>query len=189
MNNNKNTNWKLPIIIGVGIVAVVFACIFGVQSSRNKAIALEEAVYTADSDIKVQEQARVSKVYNIADCVKSYDAHEYETLTGLAESMSKGNDVDNAELAISAITYDFPELKSSENYQTLMKELALIENTLAQYRENYNDAVKNYNRYVKGFPTRTFLDWTEYEVQTFERLDYGAPVDAPSNLMGIRDEE
>lgn len=103
--------------------------------------------------------------------------------------MSKGNDVDNAELAISAITYDFPELKSSENYQTLMKELALIENTLAQYRENYNDAVKNYNRYVKGFPTRTFLDWTGYEAQTFERLDYGAPVDAPSNLMGIRDEE
>lgn len=189
MNKNKETNWKLPIIIGVGVIAVIILCIFGVQSSRNRAVALEEAVYTADSDIKVQEQARVSKVYNIADCVKSYDTHEYETLTGLAESMSKGNDVDNAELAISAIAYNFPELKSSKNYQTLMKELALIENTLAQYRESYNDSVKNYNRYVKGFPARVFLGWTGYEIQKFERLDYGAPVDAPENLMGIRDEK
>lgn len=186
----KSTNWKLPLIVLLGIIAVILLCVFGIQSSRNKAIALQESVYTADSDIKVQEQARVSKVYNIADCVKSYDAHEYETLTALAENMSKGNNVENSELAISAISYDFPdELKSSENYKEFMKELALIENTLAQYRENYNDAVGVYNRYVKGFPTRKFLEWTGYEVQNFERLDYGAPVDAPSNLMGIRDEE
>lgn len=185
----KSTNWKLPLIILAGIIAVILLCVFGVQSSRNKAIALEESIYTADSDVKVQEQARVSKVYNIADCVKSYDAHEYETLTALADSMGKGNNVEDASIAISAITYSYPELKSSENYQTLMKELALIENTLAQYRENYNDAVGVYNRYVKGFPTRKFLEWTGYEAQNFERLDYGAPVDAPSNLMGIRDEE
>lgn len=180
----KSTNWKLPIIIGAGIIAVILMCVFTVQSSRNKAVALEESVLTSDSDIKVQEQARISKVYNIADCVKRYDSHEYETLASLAESMSKGNDVENAGIAISAITYDFPELKSSENYQTLMKELALIENTLAQYRENYNDAVKNYNRYVESFPARTFLNWTGYEVVNFERLDYGAPVDAPTNLFG-----
>lgn len=180
----KKTNWKLPLIIGAGIISATLLCIFGVQSSRNKAIALQESVYTADSDIKVQEQARVSKVYNIADCVKNYDSHEYETLTALAESMGKNNDIENASTAISAITYDFPELKSSENYQTLMKELALIENTLAQYRENYNSAIKAYNRYVESFPTRYFLDWTGYEVIEFQRLDYNAPVDAPTNLFG-----
>lgn len=185
----NKSNLKTGIIIAIGVICVIACVISGVQSSQNKAITLEESVYTAESDIKVQEQARVSKVYNIADCVKSYDVHEYETLTGLAEDMSKGNNVDDAGVAISAITYNFPELKSSENYQTLMKELALIENTLARYRENYNDAVKTYNRYVKRFPTRYFLDWTGYEVQAFERLDYNAPVDAPSNLMGIRDEE
>lgn len=180
----KNTSWKLAVIVCVGIIMVIFLCMFGIQSSRNKAIVLEEAVYTADSDIKIQEQARVSKVYNIADCVKQYDKHEYETLTGLAESMSKGNDVKNANTAISAITYDFPELKSNENYQELMKELVLIENTLAQYRENYTDTVKKYNRYVESFPTRIFLNWTGYKVEEFKRLDYNAPVDAPTNLFG-----
>lgn len=78
-------NWKLPLII-VGVVfAVIVMFIFGVQSSQNKAIGLEEAVYTADSDIKVQEKRRVDLVYNLADCVKQYDQHESETLSGLAE--------------------------------------------------------------------------------------------------------
>lgn len=123
----KNTSWKLPLIIIGTIVVVILMGVFGIQSAQNRAIGLEEAIYTADSDIKVQEMARVSKVYNLADCVKQYDLHESETLTRLADSMSKGNDVDNVQTAIAAVTYAYPELKSSENYQTLMKELALIE--------------------------------------------------------------
>lgn len=175
----KKFSWKLSVIIPGVIITVLLMCIFGVQSSQNKAIGLEEAIYTADSDIKVQEMARVSKVYNLADCVKQYDSHESETITSLAESMSKGNNVEDVQTAIAAVTYAYPELKSNENYQTLMKELALIENTLAQYRENYNNCVKQYNRYVKGFPTRYFLSWTGYEIMNFERLDYQAPVEAP----------
>lgn len=180
----KNISWKLPLIIIGVVIAIILMCVFGVQSAQNRAISLEESIYTADSDIKVQEMARVSKVYNLADCVKQYDSHESETLTSLAESMSKGNNVDNVQTAIAAVTYAYPELKSSDNYQTLMKELALIENTLAQYRENYNNCVNKYNRYVKGFPTRYFLSWTGYERKNFERLDYQAPVESPTNLFG-----
>lgn len=174
---------KLPLIITGSAILFILMCIFGIQSAQNRAISLEESIYTAESDIKVQEMARVSKVYNLADCVKQYDLHESETLTSLAESMSKGNAVENVQTAISAVTYDYPELKSSDNYQTLMKELALIENTLAQYRENYNNCVNQYNRYVKGFPTRIFLSWTGYEKKEFQILDYQAPVDAPTGLF------
>ena len=67
--------WKLPLIIGAGVIAVILLCVFGVQSSQNKAIALEEQVNTAQSDIKVQEKRRVDLVYNLADCVKQYDKH------------------------------------------------------------------------------------------------------------------
>lgn len=175
--------WKLTLIIVGAIAAVLLMCVFGVQSSQNKAISLEETLYTAESDIKVQEMARVSKVYNLADCIKEFDKHESETLTALAESMSKGNDVENVQTSIAAVTYAYPELKSNENYQTMMKELALIENTLAQYRENYNNCVNQYNRYVKGFPTRIFLSLTGYDVKEFKRLDYGAPVEAPTGLF------
>lgn len=179
----KNISWKLPLIIVCAVILFILMCVFGVQSVQNRAISLEESIYTADSDIKVQEMARVSKVYNLADCVKQFDLHESETLTSLAESMSKGDNVENVQTAIVAVTYAYQELKSSENYQTLMKELALIENTLAQYRENYNNCVNQYNRYVKAFPTRIFLSWTVYERKNFERLNYQAPVEAPTGLF------
>lgn len=38
----KNTAWKIPLIITVGIIAVVLACTFGVQGSQNHAISMEE---------------------------------------------------------------------------------------------------------------------------------------------------
>lgn len=72
----KSTNWKIPVIIGVGVLAVILMIVFGVQNSQNKAIALEEQVNTASSDIKVQEKRRVDLVYNLADCVKQYGKHE-----------------------------------------------------------------------------------------------------------------
>ena len=177
-------NWKLSAIILGSVLAVILMCVTGVQWSQNRAISLEEAVYTAESDIKVQEKRRVDLVYNLSDCVKRYDKHESEALTGLADGMSKGNNVEDVSTAIAAVTYAYPELKSNENYKQLMNELSITENMIAQYRENYNKSVTSYNRYVKKFPARIFLNWTGYKVLEFERLDYQAPVDAPQNLFG-----
>lgn len=41
----SKTNWKLPLIILSGVFAIVILCI-GVQGYQNKAISLEEQVYT-----------------------------------------------------------------------------------------------------------------------------------------------
>ena len=176
-------NWKLPLIIGVGVIAVIILCVFGVQSSQNKAIALEEQVNTAQSDIKVQEKRRVDLVYNLADCVKQYDEHEAETLTAIVESRGSTGDIENVTTAITAVSEAYPELKSNENYKQLMNELAMTENLIAEYRSNYNKQIKEYNRYVRKFPTRMFLDWLGYEVMNYQYLDYNAPVDAPQNIF------
>lgn len=179
----KNTNWKLPMIIGVGIVAVVLMIVFGIQSSQNKAIALEEQVNTASSDIKVQEKRRVDLVYNLADCVKQYDKHESETLMAVAEGRGTAGDIENVTTALTAVAEAYPELKSNENYKTLMNELSMTENMIAEYRSNYNKQVKEYKRYVRKFPSRLFLGMLGYEVQEYEYLNYNAPVDAPQDLF------
>lgn len=177
--------YKLGIIITAVVVAVILMFVFIIQGSQNKAIGLEEAVYTAQSDIKVQEKRRVDLVYNLADCVMQYDEHESSTLIALAENMgSNANAAEDISTAIAAIAYNYPELKSSENYKQLMNELSITENMIAQYRANYNQSVNVYNRYVKKFPARVFLNWTGYETVAFERLDYGAPSSAPQNLFG-----
>lgn len=179
----KTTKWKVPIIIGVGIIAIILMIIFGVQSSQNKAIALEESVNTANSDIKVQEKRRVDLVYNLVDCVKQYDKHEAETLKTIVDGRNSKNDIENVTTAISAVAESYPELKSNENYKTLMNELSITENLLAEYRSNYNKRVKSYKRYVRKFPTKLFLNTLGYEMQEYEYLDYSAPSDAPQNLF------
>ena len=85
MKNIKNV--KLGLIISVGAILLIILCIFGVQSSQNKAFMLEEQVNIAQSDIKVQEKRRVDLVYNLVDCVKQYDNHEAETLKSIVDGI------------------------------------------------------------------------------------------------------
>lgn len=179
----KNTNWKLPLIIGAGVIAIILLCVFGVQSSQNKAIALEEQVNTATSDINVQEKRRVDLVYNLADAVMQYDEHEAETLKAVAEGRGSTGSIENVTTAITAVAEAYPELKSNENYKTLMNELSMTENLIAEYRSNYNKAIKEYNRYVRKFPTRIFLNMLGYEVMEYEYLNYNVSSDAPQNLF------
>lgn len=177
-------NWKLPAIIVAGVLAVTLLCVFSVQGSQNKAFALEEQVNTAQSDIKVQEKRRVDLVYNLADCVKQYDKHEAETLAAIAKGRGSSGDIENVTTAITAVSEAYPELKSNENYKQLMNELAMTENLIAEYRSNYNKQIKEYNRYVRKFPTRMFLNMLGYETQEYKYLDYDAPSDAPQDLFG-----
>ena len=178
------TNWKLWLIIVAGLLAVVMLCIFGVQSSQNRAFVLEEQVNTASSDIKVQEKRRVDLVYNLSDCVKQYDKHEADTLAAIVDGRGSAGDIENVTTAITAVSEAYPELKSNENYKELMNELTITENLIAEYRSNYNKQIKEYNRYIRKFPTRIFLNMLGYEARDYSYLDYNAPVDAPQNLFG-----
>ena len=85
---------------------------------------------------------------------------------------------------INAVAEAYPDLKSSDNYKQLMNELSITENSIAAYRENYNKQIKEYNRYVRKFPTSILLGITGYEKQNYEYLDYGDNSKAPTNLFG-----
>ena len=113
-----------------------------------------------------------------------YDKHEAETLTAIVEGRGSTGDIENVTTAITAVSEAYPELKSNENYKELMNELSITENLIAEYRSNYNKQIKEYNRYVKKFPTRIFLNMLGYERQNYQYLDYEAPTDAPQDLFG-----
>lgn len=182
MGRNRR-NWKVFLIIATGILSVILLGVFVVQSSQNKAFSLEEQVGSADSDIKVQEKRRLDLVMNLTDCVKQYDNHEAETLKSVVESRGKTGDIENVTTVITAVSEAYPELKSDSNYKELMNELSITENLIAEYRSNYNKQVKEYNRYVRKFPARLFLNWLGYEIQEYTYLNYDAPVDAPQNFF------
>lgn len=65
-----------------------------------------------------------------------------------------------------------------------MTELAMTENHILEVRTSYNSSVKNYNRHIRGFPARIFLNFTGYEIKKFDYLEYeGVSEDAPTNLF------
>lgn len=177
------SNLKITLISLAAFVALIVLCIFGIQGAQNKAYILEEQVNTADSDIKVQEKRRVDLLYNLVDCVKEYDKHEADTLKSVVEARGSTGDISEVTTAITAVSEAYPELKSNENYKELMNELSMTENMISEHRSNYNVAVKEYNRYIRQFPTRMFLDILGYEAMEYSYLDYDAPVDAPQNLF------
>ena len=178
------SKFKLVLIVMAGILALALLCVSMVQGAQNTAFALEEQVNTAQSDINVQEKRRVDLVYNLADCVMQYDKHEAETLTAIVQGRGSAGDIENVTTAITAVAEAYPELKSNENYKQLMTELSMTENLIAEYRSNYNKQIKEYNRYIRKFPTRLFLNILGYEAQDYSYLNYDAPVDAPQNLFG-----
>ena len=185
--SSKKTSYKMVLIVVGIVIAVIVGGLFAVNSFPNRAIALEEKIKSAQSDIKVQEKARYDTVYNLADCVMQYDEHEAETLKALAESMSSGDtSVEDVQTVLSAVTYAYPELKSNGNYQKFMDTLTLTERTIAEYRETYNRHVESYNTYCRRFPVRQFLDFTGYEVKEYHRLDFDVSEDAPTDLFNRR---
>lgn len=177
---------KLLLIILAILVTVALTLVFGFQGVQNKAISYEEQIATAQSEIKVQEKRRTDLIPNLVDCVKAYDAHEYQTLMDVVNARGTSSDGAAAEIQtmINAVAEAYPELKSSENYRELMNELATTENLIANYRSNFNSWVKRYNQYVRKFPNKQILGMLGYEVIDYTYLDYGTTADAPTNLFG-----
>lgn len=175
---------KTLIIIGVilGIIILV-GCMF--VSAQNTAINFEEQLKESKSSIGIQEKRRVDLIYNLVDAVESYNKYEQETMTKIVEARAKASSgqVEEAQTLIAAVAEQYPELKANENYKTLMTELAVTENLIAQHRNNYNVQLKQYNKFVRSFPNSMFLGIMGYDKVEDTYLDYDAPVDAPQNLF------
>lgn len=176
---------KILIVLAV-ILTVALMCVFMVQGAQNGAINREEQIETAQSDINVQEKRRADLIPNLADCVKQYDKHEYNTLMNVIAARGTNTDtsVNEVKTMINAVAEQYPQLQANTNYKQLMNELSVTENLIAEYRSNYNKQVKEYNRYVRKFPTRFYLSMTGYETLEFEYLNYDVSSDAPTNLFG-----
>lgn len=175
---------KALIISGIVLgVIVLFVGMFA--GTNNTAIGLEEQIKESKSSIEIQEKRREDLIYNLVDTVESYNKYEQDTMTKIVEARTKASNgqVQEAQTLIAAVAEQYPELKSNENYKTLMTELSVTENLIAEHRNNYNIQVKEYNKYVRKFPTSMILNMMGYEKIDTDYLEYNASEDAPQNLF------
>jgi LemA protein len=167
----KRMNYKTLLITIGAILSIILLSVFAVQLTQNRAINLEETVETSKSDIDVQLNRRYNVLTELAECVKQYDAYEGETLESVIASRGTNmtdSEADEIMTQINAVAESYPELKSQSNYSQFMTEISTTENLVSQYKSAYNDSIKKYNRYTKGFPHKQFLGLAGYEVQHYE---------------------
>ena len=63
-----------------------------------------------------------------------------------------------------AISENYPQLKSNENFLRLQDELAGTENRIAVERKRYNDSIQAYNTFIRQFPNSIFAGWGGFQV-------------------------
>ncbi len=137
----------------------------------NSIQSYDEQAAQAKQNIDAQLQRRADLIPNLVSTVKGFAAQEEKVLTevtqaraGLVGALQKPGGSDPAELAnanqqltgalgrLTVAIEAYPELKSNENFLRLQDELTGTENRIAVSRTDYNNAVRQYNEYIRKFP-------------------------------------
>jgi LemA protein len=129
---------------------------------------LDEQASAFKSQIEVQLQRRSDLVPNLVETVRGYAQQEQTIFTAVADARARlGGAVKSGSLpqmaeanqgltgALSrllAISENYPQLKSNENFRALQDQLEGTENRIATARQDYNTAVQTYNSYIRRFP-------------------------------------
>ena len=147
------------IIVLVVILLIVIIWIISVSNGLNRAIV---KIDEASSGIDVALTKRYDVLSKMIDVVKAYTKHEKETMfevIKLRQGMSTEEKIDannkmNSNLEkIRVIAENYPELKSSENYNTFQKSIVEVEEHLQAARRMYNSNVSIFNQKLVTFPT------------------------------------
>ena len=71
-----------------------------------------------------------------------------------------------------AVVEDYPELKASEKFQHLQTRITGLENSIADRREYYNEAVKINNVRIEQFPEVIIANWFKFNAR--DLLEFNA---------------
>ena len=131
----------------------------------NRLVRLRNQARTAWADIDVQLMRRHDLVPQLVTAVQAYAGHEravLETVTQLrtqAVSLKSPAQLGAVETALEqalgrlfALKEAYPDLKASENFAQLQRDLVQVEEHLQYARRFYNGAVRDYNTAIQRVP-------------------------------------
>src|SRR3954462_7738281 len=148
------------IIVGVLLLlGLIFILIRnGIIGSRNR-------VDEAWSGIDVQLKRRHDLVPNLVETVKGYATHESETFekvtqaraaamqaSGPAEAGAAEGQLTAALGGLRVVAEQYPQLRATENFQQLQRQLSELEDEIQASRRIYNSNVQQFNTRIQQFP-------------------------------------
>jgi LemA protein len=167
--------------IALGVVGVLVLAVLMVFSSyvgaKNEMVAKDEVVKAAWSDVDVQLQRRLDLIPNLVETVKGFTKEESTVFGDIANAragmlnaqgpagkIAANGKLDSAIGRLLLLTENYPQLRSSEQFMRLQDELAGTENRIGVARKRYNDALRDYNTYVRQFPNSIWAGIAGFQV-------------------------
>lgn len=137
---------------------------------------LEEQAKAKWGDVQNQYQRRADLIPNLVATVQGYAKQEKDVLISVIEARAKATQVrvDASQLTDSekmkqfqdaqnqlsgalgrliAVSENYPDLKSNQNFLALQSQLEGTENRIAVARRDYIESVRAYNTSLRTFPT------------------------------------
>ena len=156
----------------------------------------DEQVNQAGAQITVQLQRRADLIPNLVATVKGYAKQEDTIFISVANARAKlAGAVQSGDLSqmaqanaaltaplgrLLAIAENYPQLKSNENFRSLQDEIEGTENRIAVAREDYNQAVNQYNAYIRQFPAVVTAKMTGAKPRTYFTASVNAQQGPPT---------
>ncbi|HEX4020286.1 MAG TPA: LemA family protein [Acidobacteriaceae bacterium] len=154
------------VLIVVVVLAAVGMLVFGSYiSAKNQMVAKNEQVKASWSQVDVVLQRRADLIPNLVSTVQGYAKQEQKVFGDIANAraallnakdpsskIAANGQLDGALGRLLAISENYPELRSNQNFLSLQDELAGTENRIAVERRRYNDTLRDYNTFILQFP-------------------------------------
>jgi len=187
----------------IRLLAAVLVATFGLSGcGYNTLQTQDEAVKAAWSEVVNQYQRRADLIPNLVNTVKGYAAQEERVLVGVTEARARATSIqvtpellnDPAALqkfqaaqgelssalkSLLAITENYPDLKSDQNFRDLQAQLEGTENRIAVARNRYIETVQAYNGTVRQFPTNLTAMLFKHEIKPNFTVENEAAIAAP----------
>ena len=155
--------------------AVVLMSVLLSACGYNNIPTLEEQAKARWSDVQNNYQRRADLIPNLVATVQGYANQEKDVLTSVTEARAKATQItvtaddlsdpakvkafQEAQSQLSgalgrllAVSENYPDLKSNQNFLALQSQLEGTENRIAVARRDYIEAVRAYNTELRTFP-------------------------------------
>lgn len=145
--------------------AMLAAVLLGAAWVFNRLVRLRNQMRGAWADVDVQLTRRHDLVPPLVAAVRVYAGHERDVLAAVSELRDQALTIDGpvrlapveaalerAVTRVLALEEAYPDLKASENFLQLQRDLVRIEEQLQYARRYYNGAVRDYNDAVQRVP-------------------------------------
>jgi LemA protein len=181
----------MTVVLIVVIVIIVLVALFWVLA-RNSIIASRNRVDEAWSGIDVQLKRRHDLVPNLVETVKGYAQHEQKTFEnvtraradamaaqGPAQASQAEGFLSQALAGLRAVAEQYPDLRATENFQQLSRNLSELEDEIQASRRIYNSNVQAYNTQIQVFPNSLIAGSGGFTEREYFEIEVAAEREAP----------